>query len=93
MVDLLAHDVDPYEDAMRDDVDGGFHAFLPSKPQSFDTNIPHGKVCICFTCSFNLKSVLHLVVKIFCLPQLSVLVVFLIWVVLITGIVSIHKMW
>jgi hypothetical protein len=31
-VDLLAHDVDLYEDAMRDDVDGGFHAFLPSKP-------------------------------------------------------------
>ena len=31
-VDLLAHNVDPYEDAMRDDADGGFHAFFPSKP-------------------------------------------------------------
>jgi hypothetical protein len=31
-VDLLAHDVDPYEDAMRDDADGGFHAFFSSKP-------------------------------------------------------------
>ena len=31
-LDLLAHDVDPYEDAMHGNVDGGFHAFLPSKP-------------------------------------------------------------
>jgi hypothetical protein len=31
-VDLLAHDVDPYEDAMRDNPDGGCDAFLPSKP-------------------------------------------------------------
>jgi hypothetical protein len=45
-VDLLADDVDPYEDAMRDDSDGGFHAFLPSKSQSLDPNIPHSKVCI-----------------------------------------------
>ena len=32
MLDLLAHVVDPYEDAMRDNADGGFHAFLPLKP-------------------------------------------------------------
>ena len=31
-VDLLAHDVDPYKDAMHDDVDGEFHANLPLKP-------------------------------------------------------------
>jgi hypothetical protein len=31
-VGLLAHNVDPYEDAMRNNPDGGFHAFLPSKP-------------------------------------------------------------
>ena len=31
-LDLLAHDVDPYKDAMHDDADRGFHAFLPSKP-------------------------------------------------------------
>jgi hypothetical protein len=28
-VDLVAHDVDPYEDAMRDNPDGGSIAFLP----------------------------------------------------------------
>jgi hypothetical protein len=33
-VHSLVDDVDPYEDAMRDDPDVGFHAFLPSKPQS-----------------------------------------------------------
>ena len=71
-VDLLAHDVDPYEDAMCDDVDGGFHTNLPLKPQSFATNIPHGEVCIYFTCLLNLKSDLHLLVNTFCLPQLSV---------------------
>jgi hypothetical protein len=92
-VDLLAHNVDPYEDAMRDDVDGGFHAFLPSKPQSFDTNIPHSEGCIYFTCLFNLKSVLYLLVNTFCLPRLSVLVVFLKWIVSMTSIVSVHKMW
>ena len=75
-IDLLAHDVDPYKDAMRDDIDGRFHAFLPSKPQSFDTNIPHNEVCIYFTYSFNLKLVLHLLVKTFCLPRLFVSVVF-----------------
>ena len=31
-LDLLAHDVDPYKDAMRNNADRGFHAFLPSKP-------------------------------------------------------------
>jgi hypothetical protein len=37
-VDLLAHDVDPYEDAMRDDSDGGFHAsFLRSLKVSIPT--------------------------------------------------------
>jgi hypothetical protein len=45
-VDLLAYDVDPYEDAMRDDSDGRFNAFLPSKSHSVDPNIPHGEVCI-----------------------------------------------
>ena len=88
---MLAHDVDHYEDAMHDDADGGFHAFLALKPQSFYTNIPHNKICIYFTCSFNLKLVLHLLVKIFCLLQLSVLVVFLIWIVSMTNIVSIYK--
>ena len=69
-IDLLAHDVDPYEDAMRNDANGGFHAFLLLKPQSFDTNIPYNKVCIYFTCLFNLKLVLHLLVNTFCLTQL-----------------------
>jgi hypothetical protein len=87
-VDLLAHDVDPYEDAMHDDPDVGFHAFLPSKPQSFDPNIPHDEVCIYSTCLFNFKLVFYLLVNKFCLPQLSVSVVFLIWVVSMTGIVS-----
>jgi hypothetical protein len=67
-VHSLADDVDPYEDAMRDDPDVGFHAFLPSKPQSFDPNIPHDKVCIYSTCLFNFKSVLYLLVNTFCLP-------------------------
>jgi hypothetical protein len=65
VVDLSAHDVDPYEDAMHDDLDGIFHAFLSSKPQSFDSNIPHGEVCIYFTCSFNFKLVLYLLVNTF----------------------------
>ena len=68
MVDLLAYNVDPSNDAMRDDADERFHAFLPLKPQSFNTNILHGKVCIYFTCLFNLKSVLHFLVNTFCLP-------------------------
>jgi hypothetical protein len=92
-VDLLAHDVDPYEDAMRDDLDGGFHVFLPSKPQSFDPNIPQGEVCIHFTCSFNFKSVLYLSVNTFYLPRLSVSIVFLIWIVSMIGVVSVNKMW
>jgi hypothetical protein len=92
-VDLLAHDVDPYEDAMCNDPDGGSHAFFPSKSQSFDPNIPHGKVCIHFTCLFNFKSVLYLLVNTFCLPRLFVSVVFVIWIVSMTGIVSVSKMW
>ena len=75
---MLAYSVDPYEDAMCDDADGGFHANLLLKSQSFDTNILHDEVCIDFTCLLYLKSNLHLLVNTFCLPQLSVLVVFLI---------------
>jgi hypothetical protein len=92
-VDLLADDVDPYEDAMRDNTDGGFHAFFPSKSQSVDPNIPHGKVCIHLSYLFNFKSVLYFLVNMFCLPRLSVSVVFLIWIVSMTGIVSVNKMW
>ena len=92
VVNLLAHDIDPYEDAMRNNADGGFHTFLPLKPQSFDTNIPHNGVCIYFTYLFNLKSVLHLLVNMFCLTRLSVSVVFLIWIVSMTGIVFVRKM-
>jgi hypothetical protein len=92
-VHSLANDVDPYEDAMRDDPDVGFHAFLPLKPQSFDPNIPHDEVCIYSTCLFNFKSVLYLLVNTFCLPRLSVLVVFLIWIVSMIGIVSVSNMW
>jgi hypothetical protein len=92
-VDLLADDVDPYEDAMRDDSDGGFQAFLPSKSQSVDPNIPHGEVCIHLSCLFNFKSVLYFLVNTFCLPRLSVSVVFFIWIVSMTGIVSVNKMW
>jgi hypothetical protein len=92
-VDLLAHDVDPYEDAMRDDSDGGFQAFLPSKSQSVDPNIPHGEVCIHFSCLFNFRSVLYFLVNMFCLPRLSISVVFLIWIVSMTGIVSVSNMW
>ena len=77
-VDLLAHDIDPYEDAMHDDADGGFHANVLSKPQSFNTNIPHSEVCIYFTCLLSLKLDLHLLINTFCLPRLSILVVFLI---------------
>ena len=65
VVDLLAHKVDPYKDAMHDDANGGFHAFLPSKPQSFNSN---GKVCNYFTYLFNLTSVLHLLVNTSCFP-------------------------
>jgi hypothetical protein len=90
-VDLVAHDVNPYKDAMRDDLDGGSVAFLPSKPQSSGPNIPHNKVCIHFTCLFNFKSVLYLLVKTFYLPRLSVLVVFLIWIVSMIGIVFVSK--
>jgi hypothetical protein len=86
-VDLLAHDVDPYEDAMRDDPDGGFHTFVPSKPQSFDPNILHDEVCIHFTCLFSFKLVLYLLINTLCLPRLSVSVVFFIWIVSMTGIV------
>jgi hypothetical protein len=68
VVDLLACDVDPYEDAMRNDSDGRFHTFLPSKSQSVDPNIPHGEVCIHFTYLFNFKSVLYFLVNTFCLP-------------------------
>ena len=92
-VDLLAHDIDPYEDVMHDNANGRFHAFLPSKPQSFDTKIPQGEVCIYFTCLFNLKSILHLLVNTSYLPRLFVSVVFFIWIVLMTGIVCICKMW
>jgi hypothetical protein len=92
-VDLLAHNVDPYEDAMRDDSDGGFQAFLPSKSQSVDPNIPHGEVCIHFSCLFNFRSVLYFLVNMFCLPRLSISVVFLIWIVSMTGIVSVSNMW
>ena len=92
-VDLLALNVDPYEDAMRDNADGDFYAFHLSKPQSFNNNIPHGEVCIYFTRLFNLKSVLHLLVNTYCLPQLSVSVVFLIWIVSMTSIVCVYKMW
>jgi hypothetical protein len=92
-VDLLAHDVDPYKDAMHEDSDGGFHAFLPSKPQSVNSNIPHGEVCIHFSCLFNFKSVLYFLVNKFCLPLPSVSVVFLIWIVSMTDIVSVSKMW
>jgi hypothetical protein len=67
-VHSLADDVDPYEDAMHDDPDVGFHAFLLSKPQSIDPNIPHDEVCIYSTCLFNFKSVLYLLVNTFCLP-------------------------
>jgi hypothetical protein len=91
-VDLLADDVDPYEDAMRDNTDGGFHAFFPSKSQSVDPNIPHGEVCIHLSCLFNFKSVLYFLVNMFCLQRLSVLVVFLIWIVSMKGIVYVSKM-
>ena len=67
-LDLLAYNINLYEDAMRDDADGRFHAFFCSKPQSFDTNILHNEVCIYFTCLFNLKSVLYLLVNTSCLP-------------------------
>jgi hypothetical protein len=93
VVDLLAHDVDPYEDAMRDDSDGGFQAFLLSKSQSVDPNIPLGEVCIHFSCLFNFRSVLYFLVNTFYLPRLSVSVVFLIWIVSMTGIVSVSNMW
>ena len=63
---------------MRDDADGGFHANVPSKPQSFNTNIQHGEACIYFTCLLSLKLDLHLLVNTFCLLRLSFLVVFLI---------------
>jgi hypothetical protein len=92
-VDLLAHDVDPYEDAMRDDSDGGFNAFLPSKSHSVDPNIPHGEVCIHLSCLFNFKSVLYFLVNTFCLPRLSVSVVFHICFDSMTGIVPVSKMW
>jgi hypothetical protein len=92
-VDLLAYDVDPYEDAMRDDSDGGFNAFLPSKSHSVDSNILHGEVCIHLSWLFNFKSVLYFLVNTFCLPRLSVSVVFLIWIVSMTGIVPVSKMW
>jgi hypothetical protein len=92
-VHSLADDVDPYEDAMHDDPDVGFHAFLPSKPQSFDPNILYNKVCIYSTCLFTFKSVFYLLVNTFCLPRLSILVVFLIWIVSMTGIVSVNNMW
>jgi hypothetical protein len=93
VVHSLADDVDPYEDAMRDDPDVGFHAFLLLKPQSFDPDILHNEVCIYSTCLFNFKSVSYLLINTFCLPRLSVLVVFLIWIVSMTGIVSVSNMW
>jgi hypothetical protein len=92
-VELLAHDVDLYEDAMCDDSDGGFQAFLPSKSQSVDPNVPHSKVCIHFSYLLNFRSVLYFLVNMFCLPRLSVSVVFFIWIVLMTGIVSVSNMW
>ena len=78
---------------MRDNANGGFRAFLPLKPQYFNTNIPYGKVFIYFTCLFKLKSVLHLLANMFCLPRLSVSVVFLIWIISMIGIVFVCKMW
>jgi hypothetical protein len=92
-VDLLADNVDPYEDAMHNDSDGRFHAFLLSKSQSINPNIPHSEVCIHLSCLFNFKSVLYFLVNTFCLPRLSVLVVFFIWIVSMTSIVSVNKMW
>ena len=78
---------------MHDDQDVGFHAFFPSKPPNFDSNIPQDKVCIYSTYLFNFKSILYLLVNTFCLPWLSVSVVFLIWIVLMIGIVSVSNMW
>jgi hypothetical protein len=92
-VDLLVDDVDPYKDAMHNDSDGGFHAFPLSKSQSIDPNIPHGEVCIHLSWLFNFKSVLYFLVNTFWLPRLSVSVVFRIWIVSMTGIVSVNKMW
>ena len=54
-VELVAHNVDPYKDAMRDNPDGGFIAFLPSNPKSSGPNIPHNNLCIHFTCLFNFR--------------------------------------
>jgi hypothetical protein len=68
VVDLLAHEVDPYEDAMRDDLDGGCDAFFPSKPQSCGPNISHNKVCILFTCLFNFRLVFLFLVNTFYPP-------------------------
>jgi hypothetical protein len=56
-------------------------------------DIDPGEVCIHLSCLFNFKSVLYFLVNTFCLPQLSVSVVFLIWIVSMTGIVSVSKMW
>ena len=92
-VHSLVDNYDPYEDAMCDDPNVGFHAFLPLKPQSFDPNILYDEVCIYSTCLFNFKSILYLLVNAFYLLQLSVSVVFFIWIVSMTGIVSVSNMW
>jgi hypothetical protein len=64
---------------------------LPSKPHNSSPNIPYDKVCIHFTCLFNFKSVSFLLVITFCFPQLTVSVVFLIWIVSMTGIVFVRR--
>ena len=56
-VDLLAHKVDPYEDAICNDPNGGCDAFFPSRPHSYGFDILHEKICIFFTCLFNFRLV------------------------------------
>jgi hypothetical protein len=92
-VDLLAHEVDPYEDAMRDNPDGSCDAFFPSRPHSCGPNILHNKVGILFTCLFNFRSVFFLLVNTFYLQRLFVLVVFLIWIISMTSIIFVNNIW
>ena len=92
-VDLLAHKVDPYEDAMPNNPCGSCDAFFPSRPHSCSPNISHDKVCIFFACLFNFRLVFFLLVNMFYLQRLTVLVVFLIWIILMTGIIFVYKIW